>query len=724
MGFFNSEKTAGDLVREARAKNWSMQELHDAAQTHVTYIERGGGSSRSREEQTKLKQEVEFIEPEPEPEKIKEKKPSIKPFSKRSSPFYPNYDASEQPSSSPMFASVKEFDRAQETKDEGRQGLFSESLGGLDPDKVNKVWNRLKKDFTMEPEEGEVVFESNIGGLTGGAVNVVRGAGRKVASKAVDVGKRKIPELVNSAIPQLKRSALLIAGAKSAARSALSIAGTAGAARSALLIAGTAGAAYVTKETFIKVRTPQQQEQYKIEYGDIFEEAKLAASEAEKERLSQGIGIPIWNNQKITMDRMIYELNPRLSRGRGEYEAELKKQFEAEGLSPEQTNILVDAAMTERAGMEAGDLVGKVGAATSGEIFGRFGATKAFKNVAGKVVTKDKVNYETTKLMFKPLFKAGMVEQTAETLSEQLVRDDQKVDAKELAIMSVVGGASAGTLGNLPILLRGSAKGDVAKAALYIADPYEITGDVGATAAQQFKKRVLKQDIEEPAIFSPNVKSDLAMFGTTIDGSGRTTTKDPYVDVTGRKSGRGKGSNMPTIPIVPVVQNNNIVETSPQVPTGALIPSIVQDNSIIQSSQETIKDPIPNPDSNILNINPVVNIIDVPNTYYNYTETRSDVGVFNSTNIMNLKSNVPVMTPLLRVPPPLPLMVPSSGGGGRGSSNKRKKYLDEVVLGGNILKSFLGVNAQNKRVSQGKKKRSPARKGNEVDAVIRQLVGF
>ncbi len=86
-----------------------------------------------------------------------------------------------------------------------------------------------------------------------------------------------------------------------------------------------------------------------------------------------------------------------------------------------------------------------------------------------------------------------------------------------------------------------------------------------------------------------------------------------------------------------------------------------------------------------------------------------------------IPTSIPVITPIARLPPPIPLPGFDLGSGGKGRAGRRggKKFVNELIAGGELFSKFLGGDIRPKKTPKKSKKKSKRMKGKKEDPFMR-----
>jgi len=341
------------------------------------------------------------------------------------------------------------------------------------------------------------------------------------------------------------------------------------------------------------------------------------------------------------------------------------KNLDALGISKEeQGNYLKDYRKSRTAKSIAEPAILLIGLSKGTEIMGSplisSGLIKAGKK-AGSIAENKIANFVLTKTATLPKFAGlGAFEGGLSELYQERIRQ-QDLNIKQIGFSAGAGAVTAGVFGTAIVALPLSPNknvqkiGTVTKIVGYTTDPYEYAGDLLASG----ERKILKKGFNIDYGTTPKI------FKTT--GPTPVFTFNPILTPTETKTN-----------IAGIIKN----------PT----------NTQIQSIFDT---PIKTP-SNIFSFTSVSNPVTTPNNVnnpisskiYNPIMTNDNIPInINNpiTNNINTMINIPVVTPMPRIPPMLPMSLDLGGGGYGGGKGKNKAYFtNEAVYAGQIFKNTLG----------------------------------
>jgi hypothetical protein len=355
--------------------------------------------------------------------------------------------------------------------------------------------------------------------------------------------------------------------------------------------------------------------------------------------------------------------------GKKAFETAVRDEFKARGYTGRRLETAVSAAKRQKVAGGVGESLALLEISRSSEKIGRREVTKAFSKAGQKGVSFP------SKQAFGKVFgitapniaQAGFVEGFSQEISQQQARGRKK-DIKQAGLMGGFGAVSAGLIGGT---IAGSrvtkpTTSKVIEGITYITDPYEKPGDLLADLGESIAKRRGKT-IQQPAIFKPFDPKDVVRVTAVTPTSTQTKGK--------RKGGK------PTSVIFPGVTPT---------PTPVTIPNFVPTPTPTPSPS-----PTPTPTKKTVPIFPNIPIPPIsptptPINQPTKTETpvNTDIPVNTNTPIFTAV-NIPVITPFARVPPPMPLALPSGAGAAGTKKGKSLKYVNELDLGMKFLRKQL-----------------------------------
>lgn len=326
--------------------------------------------------------------------------------------------------------------------------------------------------------------------------------------------------------------------------------------------------------------------------------------------------------------------------GRKAFEDAVREQFKKQGLTGQRLENAVALAKRERVFSGSGELGSLVFISKTAEKVGRAGTRQAIEAAAKKRLAFQE------KQAFTKIFgitgarigQAGFVEGFSQEISQQRARE-QKVDIRKAAGLGAVGGVSAAALGGF---IAGTALtkprvSKVTEAVASIADPFEKPGDIAESVAEAARNRIF--GIPRQTVRLRGLK------------------KQPILSF-GLAPAPSKPKAKPKAP------------ARPKVISFALSPSITPTPGFGFAPSK----PVP-PGRPKVPTFPVLPTQPTPATAETLTQLTTPTPSFA------FSPKLPVVTPFLRIPPPIPIQFPP-GLGGRGTKiGKKPKFLNELEQG-------------------------------------------
>jgi len=252
-----------------------------------------------------------------------------------------------------------------------------------------------------------------------------------------------------------------------------------------------------------------------------------------------------------------------------------------------------------------------------------------------------------------------------------------------------------------------------------LGDLFEKPADLGQDAVEIFQRRALKMNVPQPSVVpigSGRVAPTMTFKGSklnanvitpTLAGFTPSATQSPAV-VKQKKGGGGgisptktKGQPKTSVSIDQLIDNivggkttkttkAPIVSITPSGRRRTITPTPISSNPNTQTQSKTNNEVVVD-DQVVVDDHTATDTItetneEINQDIYNYVNTNTNTNTQTAVG-------VPTVTPLLRAPPPFPLLFPDfSSGGGKGSkSGKRKAYVKELSYSRELLKDFLPV---------------------------------
>lgn len=523
------------------------------------------------------------------------------------------------------------------------------------------------------------------------ALNVVEGISR-AASPVV----KTVKPAVQVAKPVIRSGARVISKAKKIPGVPLT-----------LNVGKGLGIAYGTPKVFkIVSGITADKEEKDIIFSDDFSRFFRAGVEAQGEQAKKGgvLGIPLTDKQLSTSSIKFGLTMGLASKAEKQaFEIGVAQEAKKAGKSEDEIINIVSAAKRQRKATIGGEAAGLLAVSTFAESVGQKYVTNKFASQAAKGVNfaKKGAFWKLFKTTFNPIGKAGFVEGAGTVLTQNIAREEE-IKPKNLLIGAGVGYLSAGIIGPTIVGLSANkpTSSKVVQGLAYLSDPFEFPADVAERQIAKAGAKITGKKLISPVIaFNSPVDIPSFSFSTTT----QTKTKSR------RYSKRGGFGSMFTSPLNPSFSirspvNVNTYTLSDSLGIGNVINSPISDNTNIDNTIP-INDNT-NTDTNT-NTNTNTNTYtDTTTNSFTNTDTTTNTNVNTNSNI-NIFSNVPVLTPTLKVPPPIPLAFPFSTGGGVGSRKvKKKRYVNELNQAMRFFNNeFAGFGTPAAKMSKRKKKR-------------------
>lgn len=439
-----------------------------------------------------------------------------------------------------------------------------------------------------------------------------------------------------------KTTALLLAGGYTAGASAYG-AGAKAISGSAIgtLLEGSAaarfgagvGVAALETEAIIRGGNIVSKSGYSKEDKALVESKEFRSKYAETlKRQQEGLGgnsINVFGtDKKINPRSVLFDISPAFGGRQG-----FIKAAREGGLSDREIKL----ALQERSGRsitEAGSLL------NLGRFSERFG-TKEVAKISGTIAT-EKPGYEVFKRTSFAIGRAGVIEGAGGEYTQQRLRSD-KIKPLQIGVMGALGGVSAGVIGGGIAATAATGKKGTSKvieSAANILDPYESPGDTLANIQARTIGRRAKIKTVTPTITVTQPSKSGSVSFSNIIGSTPTPvkTKTPVRTQS--------------------ISFNNIFKPGKPVPGSPGVPTPVDPFKPIKPT------------------NPVI------------PEVPADVPISVTTPTFTTSTSIPVSSPIINIPPPLPISLPGFGGSGA-ARGKRRKYQNELQQGFTLFKRLL-----------------------------------
>lgn len=365
-----------------------------------------------------------------------------------------------------------------------------------------------------------------------------------------------------------------------------------------------------------------------------------------------------------------------------EFEQLARKRFAQEGLSGPELDAAVAESLRTRKNVGVAEAGALLNIARASEAFGRRGVLASFESASSQAapVTRKVAGRAVAKKVFVPIAFAGVAEGGA-TVAVQEQQRLGKVKPADVALGAAVGGVSAGVLGSLIAGTRINKPGTskAVEIGTYLLDPFEKPGDI-------------LQDITEAGVSSfTGVPRRVPVISASLSPSSPVSfgVSTPSQSSNGRApAGSRGGRRAPSSPLsfgspVPVPAQTPAPVPSPantpvNVPSRPLTPTL---DAIVGTPPVSPQIPVPVPPDVVVPVPP-----EIPTPISPDTSVPVPVPVNVPINV-----NVPSNTPILRVPPPLPFVLPVSSALGGSRPVKGRRYVDEVSAAGALLGQIGGA---------------------------------
>ncbi len=452
----------------------------------------------------------------------------------------------------------------------------------------------------------------------------------------------------------------------------------------------------ITKGAIKSAELTAKQEARDVVRSKDFDIAIRAGFKAESLKLSE-TGTPIpGTGKKVSLKGIANQLSLLFSSPAGNkaFRETVRERLTSSGqFTKAEVETGVREAVRQKGFRGVGEIGGQLNLARLSERVGRKEVAIKFGRLAkeGLKFPKKGAGVLVFKKTFSPIARAGVIEGSVQEVVREQARQE-KFDPKATAIGAGLGGLTAGTLGGGIAGLRINAPGK-SKALEFItnvADPFEKPGDILADITEFGIRKTTGRVTPRPGIVRTITPTDILSISPSETKKGRkkkevltggrlafqvatpTQVKTPTKILTfaniltePKKPVRGGGKRpTPTPQPIPVLDPNTVVGTPP------VVPNIVTPTTL----PEQVNQPVP---------------------------VTTNIGIF---------TNVPISTPLFRIPPPIPLILPFGLGAGRSRVGKKKVFVDELAFSKKVLSNVLGFGLQRKPKKMKKKKIGRKRK--------------
>lgn len=365
------------------------------------------------------------------------------------------------------------------------------------------------------------------------------------------------------------------------------------------------------------------------------------------------------------INTVAFEINPALSQNKDVFGATLRKELITQGFGLEGSEKAARAVSRQRKFISAGEAGALIGVSAGVEKIGRGLVVEGLENLARKRgtgavtgIVKGRVGTELFKVAAPRIAAAGAVEGFGQELAQQQSRN-QPFNIKDAGMMAGLGAATAGIIGG-GIAATSVTRPTTSKTISFlanIADPFEKPGDIVANVNEAAARKFFGKQTKVPVVSTPISASDQISIG--VDTRANVKSQQQATKPKGR-----------TVPVF--------------LPSFNLFPSI--------TPVPSPKNPVPSP-SQPFNIvptipsqnTPVINPGGLPVTNENVF---NEITV-NTNTPVNILNVVPTATPLPRIPPPLPFMLPTVGGS-KSVKTSNRRVINEFAEGEKVLNKLIG----------------------------------
>jgi len=435
--------------------------------------------------------------------------------------------------------------------------------------------------------------------------------------------------------------------------------------------------------------------------------SEITAPEEQKELIQQDFFKDVFSNafgaeteavsQKGIIKRIGFQLTPFAGEKKA-FEKQLRVEAKARELTQKQTEALVKAGLRQRKATAIGEGITLLELSRGAEAFGRPAVKAAFKTAVK--TTKKKAFVDIFKKTAIPIGLAGIGEASSQELAQQFGRGEKiqilptKKDGFKLGI---VGSGAAGfvsaallgpTIAGLKPFKPGASK--VVEIAASIGDPFEKPADI-------------LQDITEVAIKKVTGKAPARIGFTTVI----TPTESLTV---GRRKEKPKApprAEAPKpIPSPKKTPSAILIQSITEAPIQTNIPSPPIPKTPTQIFSTT-KTQTPVNIEDIVTQTPIQTPVEIPIPIISETPTQTPAETTTPTftETFNLTQNIPIFTPTLKIPPPVPLTIPFGSGGAATRKGKAPKFIDELAAGTALLSKIIIGKAPPRPTKELKKKK-------------------
>lgn len=372
-----------------------------------------------------------------------------------------------------------------------------------------------------------------------------------------------------------------------------------------------------------------------------------------------------------------------------------KQNLQEQGLNPEQAEYFTTVGLRERKARATGEGLSALSFSATAERLGSGFLSKSFLKQSGKEFTKQEVGKVLFSTGFKQTAKAGVFEAVSSDIVSRQARGYEQ-SIKGTAISAGVGGLTAGLFGGT-ITRTAVTNPKVSKLVTgigYITDPYELPGDIVEKRVRKVEQIAFKKTFLEPQVKSTGKNIFTLNVGTvgTMTKKQDNNMKSFKDSLQGKRSKQqGKGFSTFEDLVADVESNNN--RNTRNLPF-SIFSNANTNTNVPQQTQTKSND-------------------DYINTVNNYKqEYQNNINTNINTNVPSFSTttNIPTVTPMFRLPPPIPLAFGGGLGGVAPSKGKNIVFFNELAAGRKVLGNLLGVNQTTRRKTNVKKTKIVKRK--------------
>lgn len=413
--------------------------------------------------------------------------------------------------------------------------------------------------------------------------------------------------------------------------------------------------------------------------------SKLTAPEEQKEILKEDFFKDVFKNafgaeteavsEKGIIRRIGFQLTP-FAGDKPAFEAQLRVEAKARGLTQKQTETLVKAGLRQRKATAIGEGLTFLELSRGAEAFGRKAVVDVFKKSPLKVAKK-KAFGEVFKKTFLPIGLAGIGEAAPQELAQQFGRGEPlqilptKKDGFKLGVIGAgaAGFLSAGVLGGTIAGLRPVRPGvsKVVEVGAFIGDPFEKPADILQDLTEAAAKRLTGKAparIGFTTVLTPTETLTIGKKKEKAKAPPRTEAPKP------KPSPKKTPSTILIQSITEAPIQVNI--PSPPSPKTPSLTEIIGGTTPVTPVETPIPSLIETP-------------VEIPIPIITEAPTQTPVTVGTPLTTFDITANIPVFTPTLKILPPVPLVIPFGGALGGTRKGKRSKFIDELAAGTALL---------------------------------------